>query len=237
MGAAETDGAKAGARKRRKHTGAAEAAARMTDDGAEGGALHALEVARAAPEMSWRAARGKVEIACMAVRLVRRDDVRANNYNPNSVPPDKMELLAQSVADNGFCFPLVVIRDDEASGAEGRDIYVIVDGFHRWTVSQPAWLDIAEVPVVVLRHGMEKRLAATWQFNKARGSHRVDLDAELVRRLVDQGLSDEEVASKLGVELDTVHRYKQVTGVAALFSSVPYSTAWSMTDDPRDPRA
>jgi hypothetical protein len=182
-------------------------------------------VATTTTPSTWREKRGRVDLACLRVIVVPREEVEANNYNPNSVAPDKLELLAQSVADNGFCFPIVVIRDEE------RGVYVIVDGFHRWTVCGPEWLDVAMVPVVVLPHAMAARLAATWQFNKARGSHSVDLDAELIRALIEQGLSDDEVGTRLGVDLDTVHRYKQVTGIAALFARSNYSASWSMTDD------
>lgn len=186
------------------------------------------EEAVSAPPSTWREKRGAVDYACLRVILVRRDEVEANNYNPNSVPPDKLELLAQSIADNGFCFPVVVIRDEE------RGVYVIVDGFHRWTVSGPEWLALEMVPVVVLSHSMAQRLSATWQFNKARGHHSVDLDAELIRALLQQGLTDAEVCARLGVDADTVHRYKQVTGIAALFARSPYSTAWRMVDDTDD---
>ena len=181
-------------------------------------------VAEVTTPSTWREKRGRVDLACLRVIVVPRAEVEANNYNPNSVAPDKLELLAQSVADNGFCFPIVVIRDEE------RGVYVIVDGFHRWTVCGPEWLDVAMVPVVVLSHTMAGRLAATWQFNKARGSHSVDLDAELIRALLEQGLTDDEVGARLGVDLDTVHRYKQVTGIAALFARSPYSTAWAMVE-------
>ncbi len=186
------------------------------------------EEATPAPPSTWREKRGRVDYACMRVILVPWAEIVANNYNPNSVPPDKLELLAQSIADNGFCFPVVVIRDEE------RGVYVIVDGFHRWTVSGPEWLALDMVPVVVLPHSMAQRLSATWQFNKARGHHSVDLDAELIRALLGQGLSEAEVCARLGVDADTVHRYKQVTGIAALFARSPYSTAWSMVDDAND---
>lgn len=189
---------------------------------------------REAAPSTWREARGRVDLACMRVILARRAAVRANNYNPNSVPPDRLELLAQSIADNGFCFPVVVIRDEEASAAEGADVYVIVDGFHRWTVAGSEWLDMELVPVVVLGHTMAQRLAATWQFNKARGSHRVDLDADLVRALLQQGLTDAEVCAHLGVDPDTVHRYKQTAGIADIFRAVTYSPAWTMVDDDPD---
>lgn len=169
--------------------------------------------------------RPKIALPCMAPILVPRSEIDANNYNPNTVAPDKMALLCQSIIDNGFCFPVVVIRDAET----GR--YVIVDGFHRFTVCGPDWLDIEMVPVVVLEHGMAQRLYATMQFNKARGVHQVDLDAEVVRALLAQGQTEAEIAQHLGIDQDTVARYKQITGVAALFATAPYSLAWTMAEE------
>ena len=163
--------------------------------------------------------RAKIAFPCLQTKMVSRDAVVANNWNPNAVSPDKMELLKQSILDNGWCFPIVVIWDQE------QERYVIIDGFHRWTMAAEEWLDLPEVPVVVLPHTIAQRMIATVQFNKARGVHQVDLDAELIRGLVGQGMSDEQIATHLGIDLDTVHRYKQVTGIAELFRDANYSTS------------
>lgn len=184
-----------------------------TRDAIEPVSVHSRSLGRAVP------------VPCMTTLLVRRDLVVANNYNPNSVPPDKMNLLQQSILDNGFCFPVVVIADEE------QECFVVIDGFHRTTMGGSNWLDFDYVPVVVLAHNMAKRLAATVQFNKARGFHQVDLDADVIRRLVDQGQTDDEISEHLGIDLDTVHRYKQVAGVAQLFANTAYSPAWEMVDD------
>ncbi len=166
----------------------------------------------------------RINIPCANTVLVRRAMVVANTYNPNHVSDDKMELLRQSILDNGFAFPCVVIWDAEA------EQFVIVDGFHRYIITGPDWFDLPYVPVAVLEHDTAKRLAATWQFNKARGNHQVDLDADLIRSLIEQGMSDEEIVTHLGIDFDTVHRYKQVTGIAALFANAIYSMAWEMRE-------
>jgi ParB-like chromosome segregation protein Spo0J len=167
----------------------------------------------------------KIEIPCLNIKLVKRELLQANNYNPNSVPKDKMLLLKQSIIDNGFCFPIVTIYDSEI------EKYIIIDGFHRFTICQKEWLDIEEVPIVVLKHNIAKRMAATMQFNKARGVHQVDLDAELIRGLIQQGMNEEEISIHLGIDIDTVFRYKQLTGMAELFKNVDYSISWSMKDE------
>lgn len=166
----------------------------------------------------------KIRVPCMETMLVRKELVVANTYNPNSVSADKMALLRTSIIDNGWCFPVVTIFDRE------RGLFVIVDGFHRDLIGSKEWLDVDYIPIVVLDHSMAQRMAATIQFNKARGVHQVDLDADVVRALLQQGMTDEEVAEKLGMELDSVHRYKQMTGIAELFKNVQYSMAWEMVE-------
>ena len=167
---------------------------------------------------------GPILVPCVTTLLVRPELVRANTYNPNSAPEEKMDLLRQSVVSNGFCFPVVTIWDEE------QGCFVIIDGAHRRMISSPDYLDLDYLPVVVLAHDITKRMVATVQFNKARGVHQVDVDAELVRSLIEQGLSDEEVGSRLGMSLEAVHRYKQITGIAELFSNVNYSRSWGIVE-------
>ena len=157
-----------------------------------------------------------IPVPCASTLMVRRDLVVANAYNPNHVSDDRMQLLYQSIVDNGFAFPIVAIWDG--------------DRFHRYLVSGPDWLGMSHVPVAVLGHDATQRMVATWQFNKARGAHEVDLDADLIRALIEQGMAEEEIAQHLGIDLDTVYRYKQVTGIAALFARAEYSLAWEMQE-------
>jgi ParB-like chromosome segregation protein Spo0J len=176
------------------------------------------------PEYITSKTHGRVLVPCANTLLVKTSLVVANAYNPNTVSADKMDLLRRSILDNGFCFPVVAIWDADA------ERFVVIDGFHRTTIGGPSWLDFDYVPVVVLEHDISQRMAATVQFNKARGFHQVDLDAELIRAMIEQGLTEVEIAGKLGLDLDTVHRYKQVTGVAELFANTPYSTAWEIAE-------
>jgi len=164
-----------------------------------------------------------IDLPCMNVILVPIDQVMANNYNPNNVPRNNMILLERSILDNGFCFPIVTIYDEEI------DKYIIVDGFHRYTILKD-WLQAKEIPIVVLKHDIKKRMAATVQFNRARGVHQVELMSDLVQTLVEQGATDEEIAQHLGMELEEVYRLKQITGIAELFKNQPYSKSWIMMD-------
>jgi len=174
----------------------------------------------------------QILIPCANTLLVERSLVQANTYNPNAVSDEKMELLRQSIVDNGFAFPIVTIYDPEI------EKFVVIDGFHRYVISGPAWLGMQYVPIIVLEHDIARRMTATWQFNKARGVHQVDLDADLIRALLEQGMAEDDIAAHLGIDLDTVYRYKQVTGIAELFKGSQYSMSWEVTevDDEMDVR-
>lgn len=171
---------------------------------------------------------GRIPVPCGNVLLVARELIQANAYNPNAVSDDKMQLLKQSILDNGFCFPIVTIWDDD------QECFVIIDGFHRDQMGDPDWLDLDYIPLVVLQHDITRRMTATIQFNKARGVHQVDLDADVIRALIEQGQSEDEISQHLGIDLETIHRYKQLTGIADLFKNADYSRAWEMVDDASD---
>lgn len=163
-----------------------------------------------------------IKFPCTNTILVDRERVVANNYNPNSVPKDKMKLLEQSIIDNGFCMPIVTIYNAD------DDNYTIIDGFHRRLIAEPEYLNLKQIPIVVLEHDISKRMIATIQFNKARGVHQVDLDAEVIRKLIEQGMSDDDICKHLKIEPETLHRYKVLTGYAELFKNVNYSMSWEM---------
>lgn len=176
-----------------------------------------------------RSAKGDIRVPCLSAILVAGHLVRPNTYNPNSVSGNKMAELEQSVLFNGFCFPVATIFDDEL------EQFVIVDGAHRRIISTNEWLGMEYVPIVWLYHlTMVDCLFATKQFNDARGIHQVDLDAELIRRLSEQGVSDEEISERLQMEIETIHRYKQITGIADLFKNAEYSQSWNILEIPDD---
>lgn len=161
----------------------------------------------------------------MAPIIVPIEKVRANNYNPNNVSENNMQLLLQSIQDNGFCFPVVTVWDPD------EEVYVIVDGFHRYSIFKD-YLEAEEIPIIVLDHDIAQRMASTVQFNRARGVHQVELMGDLVKAMIDQGVTDEEISKHLGMDLEEVFRLKQITGIAELFKNQTYSKSWVMEDVP-----
>jgi ParB-like chromosome segregation protein Spo0J len=152
------------------------------------------------------------------------DKIRANEYNPNRVAPPEMELLYQSIKEDGYTMPIVCYYHEE------DDMYEIVDGFHRYTVMLK-YKDIYEreggcLPVSVIDKPISERMASTIRHNRARGTHNIDLMSNIVAELVEMGKSDAWIARHLGMDVDEILRLKQITGLAALFADKEFSRAW-----------
>lgn len=157
------------------------------------------------------------------------EKIEPNTYNPNSVAPPELKLLYDSIKEDGYTMPIVCYYDDE------KDIYVIVDGFHRYRImlEHP---DIYEresgkLPVSVINKSMDCRMASTIRHNRARGSHDVDLMSNIIKELHELGRSDAWISKHLGMDKDEILRLKQVTGLAALFRDVQFGKAWQPTDE------
>lgn len=167
--------------------------------------------------------KGPVKLPCLNVRVVDINQVQANNYNPNAVSSNNMALLEESILSNGFCFAVVTVWDPDL------EKYIIVDGFHRYLIFNE-YLQAEEIPIICLEHDISQRMAATVQFNRARGVHQVELMGDLVQALVQQGVDDADISQRLGMEAEEVFRLKQITGIAELFKNQIYSKAWEMVE-------
>ena len=164
-----------------------------------------------------------VKFPALNAVLVNRNLVQANDYNPNHVAKDKMKLLETSIVENGFCFGIVSILDLELQ------LFIIIDGDHRNQISGPKWLKFKYVPLVILDHQMGKRLSATVQFNKARGVHQIDGNAELVKRMVELGINDWDICKALGMDADEVLRFKRNVKIAEVYKDLNYSSSWEIS--------
>ena len=154
------------------------------------------------------------------VRWVPTHEVRANAYNPNIVANREMVLLKRSILADGFTQPVVVVEDGEGG-------YVVVDGFHRWSVASRD-PEVRRrlggmVPVVVIAGGIAARMAATVRHNRARGAHTVQGMSRLVLSMLGDGMSDEDVCRDLGMDPEELLRLKHITGYAKLFEDREHS--------------
>lgn len=133
------------------------------------------------------------------VRIVDRNILKPNDYNPNVVNERNLELLVQSILTNGWTMPIVVRPD-----------YTIIDGFHRWTVSgrEPLLSKLGgKVPVVIVKHKDEAgNIYGTITHNRARGTHLLGPMKNIIARLLKQGKTIKEISKQLGMSYEEVFR-------------------------------
>lgn len=159
------------------------------------------------------------------VQWVKSNNIEANEYNPNAVAPPEMQLLYESILNDGYTMPIVSFVD--------TDIRRIVDGFHRRETERRN-KDISEstlgyVPVTTIRESQKdtsNRMASTIRHNRARGSHNIELMSQIVTELVDMGKGDAWICKHVGMSIDELLRMKQITGLASLFTNTDFSQSW-----------
>lgn len=162
-------------------------------------------------------------VDCM--QWVKSDAIEANEYNPNAVAPPEMQLLYESILNDGYTMPIVSFVD--------TDIRRIVDGFHRRETERRN-KDISEstlgyVPVTTIRDSQKdtgNRMASTIRHNRARGSHNIELMSQIVSELVEMGKGDAWICKHVGMSIDELLRMKQITGLASLFTNKDFSDSW-----------
>lgn len=155
----------------------------------------------------------------------KSNQVEANEYNPNAVAPPEMQLLYESISNDGYTMPIVSFQDES--------IIRIVDGFHRRETERRN-TDISQstlgyIPLTNIRDSQTdsgNRMASTIRHNRARGSHNIELMSQIVSELVEMGKGDAWICKHVGMSIDELLRLKQITGLASLFTNKDFSESW-----------
>lgn len=160
----------------------------------------------------------------------KSDDVEANEYNPNATAPPEMQLLYESISNDGFTMPIVSFKDTSTIR--------IVDGFHRRETERRnkdiSASTMGRVPLTTIRDeqtDQSNRMASTIRHNRARGSHNIELMSQIVSELVEMGKGDPWICKHIGMSIDELLRMKQITGLASLFQNKDFSQSWDARDE------
>lgn len=141
----------------------------------------------------------KLTAPLSSLQWVDRSTVKPNSYNPNKVSKQNLELLKQSILTNGWTLPIVVRPD-----------MTIIDGFHRWTIAgEEPLVSMLEgrVPVVVVEHSERSEdIYGTVTHNRARGTHLLEPMKAIVRELMDEGKTVDEIGKQLGMRPEEIFR-------------------------------
>ncbi|MDR3140159.1 MAG: ParB/RepB/Spo0J family partition protein [Tannerellaceae bacterium] len=156
-----------------------------------------------------------------AIRPIPVEKIQANAYNPNVVAPPEMELLELSIWEDGYTMPCVCYYLPE------EDRYELVDGFHRYLVMKTSERIYRRengcLPVAVINKDLSNRMASTIRHNRARGTHSIELMTNIVAELKKAGMSDGWIMKNIGMDPDELLRFKQISGIAALFADKEFS--------------
>lgn len=146
----------------------------------------------------------KIKSPLTSLKWVDRNLLVPNNYNPNRVLKENLQLLTQSILSNGWTLPIVCCPD-----------HTIIDGFHRWMVSgQEPLLSLLDgkVPVVFVDHADDAgNIYGTITHNRARGQHLLEPMKAIIKNLLDMGKTVKEISSELGMKPEEVFRLSDFT--------------------------
>lgn len=160
------------------------------------------------------------------VRIVDRDLLKPNDYNPNKVMEQNLELLVQSILTNGWTLPIVCRPD-----------FTIIDGFHRWTVAgrEPLRTKLGgKVPIVIVDHAdnRDEDIYGTITHNRARGTHLLEPMRKIVQELLANGKSVPEISKQLGMSREEIFRLSNFSrdDFLDMMAGKQYSKAYLLKD-------
>ena len=165
----------------------------------------------------------KLTAPLSTLEWVDRDLLKPNDYNPNKVSKENLKLLTQSILTNGWTLPIVVRPD-----------YTIIDGFHRWTVAgeEPLLSKLeGKVPIVKVAHeDASEDIYGTVTHNRARGTHLLEPMKAIVKRLLGDGKTVEEIGKQLGMRPEEVFRLSDFSRDDFLAMMTKGVTGYSMAE-------
>ena len=181
----------------------------------------------------------RIEWKATEAKIVKISELQPNSYNPNRMSGlDKknslikgkdglsdgsmMGLLRACIVKYGFLFPIITSWD------ESLQKYRIIDGYHRYEALKQ--LGATEVAIVDLRIPYHDAIQLTVLLNRIKGHHIVEGMSDLVMKLEDLGLQDNEICENLGMETEEYLRLKQQLGIAHAFKNHVYSNSWDVDE-------
>jgi ParB-like chromosome segregation protein Spo0J len=146
----------------------------------------------------------KLTAPLSTLQWVEREKLHANDWNPNKVSRENLDLLVKSILSNGWTLPIVCRPD-----------YTIIDGYHRWTVAgeEPLKSKLkGKVPVVIVKHNdTSGDVYGTVTHNRARGTHLLEPMKNIVKRLLEQGKSIKDISKELGMKQEEIFRLTDIS--------------------------
>jgi ParB-like chromosome segregation protein Spo0J len=157
------------------------------------------------------------------IQWLDRELLSPNDYNPNHVAIKELELLKLSILEDGWLSPII------ANSEMIKGKYPIIDGYHRWLVSNDLTLRAltgGQVPVILLNKTRAENIKATVRCNRARGEHSPVKMGELVAELDALGLDDRAIAIGMGMENEELIRLLDTRKAPERITSTSFSQVY-----------
>lgn len=148
-------------------------------------------------------------------------ELNPNDYNPNVVLNQELNLLKFSLLKTGWIQPILV-----------SDKGVIIDGYHRYWLSSNDKDLISrygyKAPCAVLNIDEAERMLLTIRINRAKGNHVAVKMHELVSKVFhEHGYSIEDIGKSIGASKDEINLLLKEDVFDALdIKNHKYSKAW-----------
>jgi hypothetical protein len=148
-------------------------------------------------------------------------DLTHNDYNPNVVFNQELQLLERSILTTGWVQPILISKDK-----------IIIDGFHRYMLAKESKLLLArysgKVPCAILHVEPWQAMVMTIRMNRAKGTHVAVRMSSIIKKLIDvYHLSPEQIAKEIGgdrAEVDLL--YQDSIFKHRNLANYKYSHAW-----------
>lgn len=124
--------------------------------------------------------------------IVDISELIPNNYNPNKLSDIKFKALVNWIKEEGWnrLAPIEVLP-------KWKDWkYIIIDWFHRMKALKEAWINEAHIEISDLKDWYEK--LRTLSKNLIHWQHDVIKEAELIKDIQEQWISDTEILKAIG---------------------------------------
>lgn len=155
------------------------------------------------------------------IQWILAKELNGNDYNPNVVFTPELKLLERSLLKTGWVQPILISRDK-----------IIIDGFHRWRLSQDSKAIIkvykGKVPCAILDIDRPTAMILTIRMNRAKGSHVAVQMSEIIHELIDtHKLDHKQIAEEIGATKDEIDLLYQ-DGVFKMknIKDYKYKKAW-----------
>ena len=116
-----------------------------------------------------------------SLQWVDRNTIHANDYNPNKVSEENLKLLVQSILTNGWTLLRAAKLPDHV---------------------RPVWFSLGDESADVY---------GTITHNRARGTHLLEPMKAIVKKLIDEGKTVEEIGKQLGMKPEEIFRLSGFT--------------------------